>query len=160
MLVFAAALATAGCVQRTISITSQPAGALVYLNDDEMGRTPLRVPFTFYGTYDVRLEREGYQPLWVKQKATPPLWEYPGPDLFAEAIPGAKVELKWHFDLEALPPAEDRDADALASRAAALRQQLADTPTPPELQRVIASEPADSAEPTHDAADEAPGADQ
>ncbi len=136
-----AGLLLAGCVQRTISITSQPAGALVYLNDDEVGRTPLRVPFTFYGTYDVRLEADGHRPLWVKQAATPPLWEYPGPDLFAEAVPGAKVELQWHFDLEPLPPVEERDADALAGRAAELRQKLAATPTPVELQQPAQPEP-------------------
>jgi hypothetical protein len=47
-----------GCVERTISITSEPEGALVYLNDEEVGRTPVSVPFTFYGVYDVRLEHE------------------------------------------------------------------------------------------------------
>lgn len=123
-----------GCVQRTISITSQPAGALVYLNDEEVGRTPIEVPFTFYGTYDVRLERDGYAPLWTQQKAEPPWWEYPGPDLFAEAVPGAKSKLAWHFELDALPAPEDRDADALAQRARELRQTLSDTPVPPELE--------------------------
>lgn len=49
------ALGTLGCVQRTITITSNPTGALVHLNDEEVGRTPLTVPFTFYGTYDVRV---------------------------------------------------------------------------------------------------------
>jgi hypothetical protein len=61
----AAALGSAsllGCVERTISITSEPRGALVYLNDEEVGRTPVSVPFTYYGVYDVRLERE---PEWV-----------------------------------------------------------------------------------------------
>lgn len=46
------------CVERTISITSTPSGALVHLNDQEVGRTPLTVPFTYYGVYDVRLEHE------------------------------------------------------------------------------------------------------
>ena len=42
-------LILSGCVDRTISITSTPSGALVYLNDEEVGRTPLVTPFTFYG---------------------------------------------------------------------------------------------------------------
>ena len=54
-------IATTGCVQRTISITSRPSGALVHLNDEEVGRTPLTVPFTYYGTYDVRLSHETIQ---------------------------------------------------------------------------------------------------
>jgi hypothetical protein len=48
-----------GCIRRSITITSQPAGALVWLNDEEIGRTPVTVPFTYYGVYDVRLEHEG-----------------------------------------------------------------------------------------------------
>lgn len=54
-----------GCVERTITITSEPSGALVHLNDEEVGRTPLTVPFTFYGVYDVRLEMD---PVWMSTK--------------------------------------------------------------------------------------------
>ncbi len=43
-----------GCVERTVTITSEPDNALVYLNDEEIGRTPVTVSFTFYGVYDVR----------------------------------------------------------------------------------------------------------
>ena len=110
-----------GCVQRTISITSEPAGALVYLNDDEVGRTPVTVPFVFYGVYDVRLEAEGYKPLWTKQKAKAPWWETPGSDLIAEAVPHKKAELKWHFKMDKQPPAEDVDADVLLSHAKQMR---------------------------------------
>ncbi len=106
------------CVERTISITSEPAGALVYLNDQEVGRTPLTVPFMFYGTYDVRLEAEGFEPLWTKQKAKTPLWDMPGIDLLAEAVPGVKSQVKWHFDLQ---PAVPMDQDALLDRAEQMR---------------------------------------
>lgn len=54
----ALALWLTGCIERTITITSEPSGSLVHLNDEEVGRTPLTVPFTFYGVYDVRLEHE------------------------------------------------------------------------------------------------------
>lgn len=120
----AAAMLLTGCVERTISITSEPAGALVFLNDEEVGRTPLTVPFTFYGTYDVRLEKEGYQALWTKQKANGPWWEAPGPDLFAEAIPGARSELKWNYQLVKLP--ED-DRESLLQRAQQMRSQVGGT---------------------------------
>ncbi len=51
-----------GCVERLITVKSKPAGAIVYLNDEEIGRTPATVPFRFYGVYDVRLEAE---PRWM-----------------------------------------------------------------------------------------------
>ncbi len=107
-----------GCTQRTITITSEPAGALVYLNDQEVGRTPVTVPFTWYGTYDVRLEAEGYAALWTTHEAKAPLWDLPGPDLVAEAIPGSRVDLRWHFDMEPLTPA---DADRVVDRARQMR---------------------------------------
>ena len=115
-----------GCVQRTISITSEPAGALVYLNDEEVGRTPVDVPFTWYGTYDVRLERRGYEPLWTTGVAKQPWWENPGPDLLAEALPGAESRVTWHYELEAETPAEDVDAAALVERARRLQDETRD----------------------------------
>jgi len=121
---------TAGCIERTISITSDPPGTLVYLNDEEVGRTPFTVPFLFYGVYDVRLEHEGYQPLWTSQKAQAPWWETPGPDLIAEMIPHLKAEQRWHFVLEFMPPPED---GPLIDRAKQLRATLASpasTPNP------------------------------
>lgn len=117
-------VAGAGCVQRTISITSQPEGALVYLNDEEVGRTPLEVPFTFYGTYDVRLEAEGHQPLWTTAEAKPPFWEHPGPDLIAEAIPNAKSNVKWHFEMEPAAPVDDAAVDQLLDHAHQMRSRV------------------------------------
>ncbi len=114
-------LLSLGCVQRTISITSEPSGALVYLNDQEVGRTPVKVPFTFYGVYDVRMEADGYHPLWTKQKAEAPWWETPGIDLLAEAVPNGKAELQWHFTMDQQPPAEDVDVDQLLDHARQLR---------------------------------------
>src|SRR6202000_2421377 len=47
-----------GCVERKITIGSAPAGAIVTLNDEEVGRTPVTVPFTWYGDYDIVLRLE------------------------------------------------------------------------------------------------------
>jgi len=129
-LVLSAAAAGLGCrggVQRTIHITSEPQGALVHLNDEEVGRTPLSVPFTFYGTYDVRLEADGYQPLWTMAKTDKPWWDNLGPDLFASAVPGAKSDVRWHFDLRPVGSAGDVDADALLERAQTLRHRVVAT---------------------------------
>jgi PEGA domain-containing protein len=94
---------------------------LVYLNDQEVGRTPVTVPFTFYGVYDVRMEAEGYHPLWTKQKAEAPWWETPGIDLFAEAVPHNKADLYWHFKMDEQPPPQDVDVDLLVDHARQLR---------------------------------------
>jgi hypothetical protein len=119
-----AALTASGCIQRTITVDSEPRGALVYLNDEEVGRTPVIVPFTFYGTYDVRLEKEGFATLAVEQQARGPWWEAPGPDLIAEAIPGNKVQLHWFYTLT--PSVAPDEADLL-ERARQLREQALGT---------------------------------
>jgi hypothetical protein len=130
-------VAPVGCVQRTISITSDPNGALVYLNDKEVGRTPLEVPFKFYGTYDVRLEKEGYTPLWAEQQAKAPFWESPGPDLIAEAIPGNKVSLQWHFTMEQQGFVEETD---LIDRARDMQGQVVAGNAEPAAPEAEASE--------------------
>lgn len=113
------ALLAGGCVERTISITSDPPGALVWLNDREVGRTPVEVGFVHYGTYDVRLSKEGYEPLMTSGEAKPPLWDNVPLDFFAEFVPGAKSRIAWHYELG---PRED-DPARLIERARELRDE-------------------------------------
>ena len=111
-----------GCeTQRTIRITSEPSGALVHLNDEEVGRTPVTVPFKFYGTYGVRLQHDGYDTLATTAEADAPWWEQPGPDLLAAVVPDTKNRVAWHFVLEPAVPVAEQDADALIDRARQLR---------------------------------------
>ena len=57
----ATALLGAGCgVERTLQVNSDPPGALVSLNGEEVGRTPMRKMFLWYGTYDLELRKDGY----------------------------------------------------------------------------------------------------
>ena len=115
----AAALALTGCADRRIFINSTPPGATVYLNDAEVGQTPCEVNFTYFGVYDVRLHKDGYEPLVTKAKADAPLHEQPGVDLVAMAVPGTKhTKIQWNFTLQ---PA-DNDVNALVNRADAMRQ--------------------------------------
>src|SRR5688572_801476 len=82
------ALLVGGCVQRTMRVESDPPGALVYMNFQEVGRTPLERDFTWYGTYDVQVRHEGYEPLKTRTPVIAPWWQWPPFDLFAEFWPG------------------------------------------------------------------------
>jgi hypothetical protein len=117
LLLSAVTLIGAGCVRRTISITSEPPGALVWLNEREVGRTPVEVDFLYYGTYDVRLRKEGYEPLLTSGEANAPLWDTIPLDLAAEAVPNAHSKIAWHYVLEPL----NDDESALLERAGAMR---------------------------------------
>jgi hypothetical protein len=125
----AAALALAGCygqVQRTITINSEPHGAVCWLNDAEVGRTPLTVPFTWYGTYSVRLEHPGYETLNAQARVRAPVYEWIPLDLaFETVIPGVRRDR--HEFAFTLKPAPDPDPTAVEERAEAFR---ADAKTP------------------------------
>lgn len=122
-------LALTGCVDRKIRITSEPPGARVWLNDTEIGTTPAEADFRFYGRYDVRLEKAGYEPLWTDKKAYAPVWQYPGIDLAADLIPLRFDDtVKWHFDLEpSLESTSEPEAlrTDLVDRANELRERTA-----------------------------------
>ncbi len=123
MAVLATLIALTGCVQRTITITTEPEGVLVWLNEREVGRTPLDVDFDYYGTYDVRLELRGYEPVMTSGRANPPWWDNIGLDLIAELTP-ANIEsrIDWHYVKQPL----DDDSEALVGRARELRAKQAE----------------------------------
>jgi hypothetical protein len=114
------ALGACGRQERIISITSEPAGAIVWLNDYELGRTPVEAEFTFFGTFDVRLAKEGYEPLITSREAEAPLHEFPVIDLVATAIPGTRrTRLEWHFQLAPLAESAGRESAEAALRTRA-----------------------------------------
>ncbi|MFN0010730.1 MAG: PEGA domain-containing protein [Phycisphaerales bacterium] len=127
-----AALGACGRQERTISVTSEPPGAMVWVNDVQLGRTPCESDFTFFGTYDVRLTLDGYEPIATSAEADAPFHEQPGIDLVAAALPGTRrTRIEWHYVLT--PAAEaGGDAniaeDALMGRAKALRERAIASP--------------------------------
>ncbi len=149
LLVCLGALGACGRQQRTLSVTTEPPGAMVWVNDVQLGRSPCESDFTFFGTYDVRLTLEGYEPIATKAEAEVPFVEQPVIDLIAAAIPGTRrTRIEWHFVLT--PVAEqtgDRNAaeDALTERAKALRERMnapaPTSPTAPAAERPPAATP-------------------
>jgi hypothetical protein len=100
---------------------------MVWLNDREVGRSPVAVDFDYYGTYDVRLERDGYEPQMTSGDARGPWWDTVGLDLVAELMPFTiHSRVEWHYELEPI----DDDPEALAQRARELRSKIAE-PEPP-----------------------------
>lgn len=111
-----------GCVRRVVEITSEPSGAIVWLNDREVGYTPCEVEILHYGTYDLRVTKPGYEPLVAGRKASPPVWDLPGPDLVAELVPfELESRNRWHVELVV----EDMSTDAVVQRAIIERDRLA-----------------------------------
>ncbi|MEC8735059.1 MAG: PEGA domain-containing protein [Planctomycetota bacterium] len=110
----------AGCVRRTIEITSTPSDALVWVNHAEVGRTPFSFEFTHDGVYAVRIYHEDCIPLATHASTEVPVWDLPGFDVVAELAPSSfERVVEWHFELEPLvldPQARVRSALALQAR--------------------------------------------
>lgn len=128
LVVVSALLATAltGCSRRTLEITSEPSGALVWVNDVELGRTPLKASFQHYGEYDVLLRKDGFEPLRTHKTAYTPLHQRPPLDLVTAPLP-IENTTSWHFTLEpskesTLPKAQLESE--LTARADELRKQI------------------------------------
>ena len=112
----------AGCVRRTVTINTDPQGAAVTLNDDEIGTSPVSVGFTWYGDYDVIIRKEGYETLQTHRRIERPWYQYPPIDLVAEAF----VPFTFHDRREMffeLVPAEPIDRDALLENAFEFRDR-------------------------------------
>jgi hypothetical protein len=120
---------TVGCVRRTLTITSAPPGALLWLNGREVGRTPIDVDFLYYGDYDVELVLDGYEPLLTSGKVKPPWWDNIPIDLLAEVMPGERrARATLHYTLA---PRND-DPNALLDRARELRRRSEAAGTQPQ----------------------------
>ncbi len=117
---FLVLLTLLGCVKRTISITTNPEGALVWVNDREMGRTPLDFGFTYYGEYDLRIELDSHEPVMTTAWTSQPVWDAPLVDFVADVAPlNLNSKTNWHFDLDPLK----NNHEELLNRATTLRSQ-------------------------------------
>jgi hypothetical protein len=113
-----------GCVEQLLTIDSDPAGAVVTLNDQEIGRTPVTTNFKWYGYYDVSVRKDGYQTLKAKSPVIAPWWQWVPFDLFAEIMPVRLADQHFlHFMLQPIT-ARLNDPDRLLRQGERLRGEL------------------------------------
>jgi hypothetical protein len=112
---------SAGCVERTVSIQTEPEGATVFLNDQEVGASPVRVPFTWYGDYDIIVRKPGYQTLRTHHRLHAPWYQWPFIDLFAECLVPFTIHDDRQLPVLALEPQAAPAKEALLDAAQALR---------------------------------------
>lgn len=127
LIVMLGVMLLAGCVERMITVTTDPPGAVVWLNDEEIGSTPVTREFTWYGTYDVTIRKEGFETLHQGKETPTPIYQWPVLDLFFETLwPGKLTDHHpWHF---ALTPVTPNDPNALIERAEKLRSEVSGQP--------------------------------
>ena len=110
-----------GCVERRMTVRTNPPGALLYVDDYEIGTTPVSVNFTYYGTRKMRLVKDGYETLTVMQSIPPPWYEYPPMEFVAENIVPGQIRDQRCLDFQ-LRPQLVVPTDQLLSRAEQMRR--------------------------------------
>ena len=128
------ALLVCGCggVRRELTITTEPPGALVTLNDEEIGPSPVTVSFNWYGDYSVRISKPGYETLNTHCELKAPWYDGFPFDFIASFLWPAKTldTYEWTFELSPyVEPNRDnllQDAEKLKAKA------LADFQKPPK----------------------------
>ena len=112
-----------GCVERKLTINTEPQGALVILNDEEIGTSPVTVSFEWYGDYWVRISKEGYESLNTHRPLKRPLHDRPPFDFFAQIINPNRIvdSYEWTFELV---PKQKVNREELIKNAEELKAQL------------------------------------
>lgn len=87
--------ASAGCVERRLLVRSNPPGALLKIDDEEIGITPVSTSFVYYGTRKIQLVKDGYETLTLLQPIPAPWYQWPGIDLLSEhLVPGQVRDMR------------------------------------------------------------------
>lgn len=94
-----------GCVQRRMTIRSNPPGALVYVDDYQIGTTPVSTDFIYYGTRKIRLVKDGYETLTVRQPFPLPWYQVFPLDFVTENLWPAEIRDERVVDLSMMPAA-------------------------------------------------------
>jgi PEGA domain len=109
-----------GCITRLITVQSNPSGALVYLNGEEVGRTPVPREFQWYGTYDVIIRKDGYQTIKTSAAVSAPIWQFIPLDFLTDLLPVTDEHILT-YNLEVQPPANPAE---ILSNGEQMRTQL------------------------------------
>jgi hypothetical protein len=112
-----------GCVERKITVLTEPPGALVALNDEDIGISPVTVGFEWYGDYSVRITKEGFKTLNTHKDLKRPLKDRVGFDLLDDTFHTRIDEYTWTFKLE---PYQQPQKDQLIDQAVKMQKLTAE----------------------------------
>lgn len=113
-----------GCVHRRLTVESNPPSALVVVDGEEIGKTPTAVDFTYYGTREIKLIKDGYETLTVHQAIPPPWYQLPGLDFFSDNFAFGRISDRRRFLYNMQPRVRGpAGSEGLIERAGSLRSE-------------------------------------
>ena len=111
-----------GCVHRRVTINSNPAVALVRIDGKDIGYTPASIDYTWYGTREVQLLKDGYETQTQFIKIGTPWYQRFPLDFISDNFLGTHVRDHRRFDLTMQPKQPDVASDVI-KRGRSLRSE-------------------------------------
>ena len=113
-----------------MTIRSNPPGALVYVDDYQVGTTPVSTDFIYYGTRKIRLVKDGFETLTVRQPFPMPWYQIFPLDFVTENLWPTEIRDERVVDL-AMVPAASTPPDLVVARAEQARLSAGSLPPVP-----------------------------
>lgn len=133
LILVATVFAFSGCVTRSITVKTNPSNALVYIDNELIGESPVTTPFTFYGTRKIMIEKKDedgvltHERTIVFEKIKAPVYEIFPIDFFFELVWPFKIkdDQVLSYNLVELAPLSIKERQAkMLKNAEELRQRV------------------------------------
>ncbi len=111
-----------GCVHRRLTINSNPAGALVRIDGEDIGYTPASIDYTWPGTREVQLLKDGYETQTQLIEINPPWYQRFPLDFISDNFLGTHIRDHRRFDLQ-MQPKRPEPINNLIERGRSLRSE-------------------------------------
>ena len=105
-----------------MTVRTNPPGATVSVDNQVIGTSHAASPFVYYGTREIRIEKDGYRTETIRRKFKPPWYQWPGIDFVAETLWPGEIRDERIIDVELVPLTREPTEDVV-QRAEALRNQ-------------------------------------
>jgi hypothetical protein len=122
LLLALATLASSGCVSRRLMVNSNPPGAMVLVEGKEQGYTPTGIDFTYYGTRELTLIKDGYETKTQLVPVRAPWYQWPVIEFFSDNFLPGRVTDRQSIQFE-LEPKQMVPNQELLNRGQSLRSE-------------------------------------
>lgn len=96
-------LLQSGCVNRRMTVRTNPPGALVEIDGERKGLSPVSTDFTYYGTHEITMSAPGYETLTVEQTVRTPWYQRVPIDFFSNHFLFGHVTDRHDFSYQLQP---------------------------------------------------------
>jgi hypothetical protein len=128
LLLVVATLSQTGCVHRRMMIQTDPPGAAVMVDGEEAGYTPMALDFTYYGTREITLVKDGYKTLTLPAHLPTPWYQIFPLEFVTDNFALTKIrdyrDFTYRMEPDVIMPTQELLDRASGLRSDALRTEM------------------------------------